>query len=187
MAEKNIANIRSFGDMDSDVFTAPLGTAKPTGLDIEAIWASIGWLSEDGADESLSVASRKTKVWDGSTGRTRNTGTEKTMTVAAIESNPEVFALFYGSAPATIIPGAAGSPSLAEIEIPGAVGTVARAGLFRFMDGEYTYHRYNTRVVVSERGSVAYKIADDAVRELTFDLLGRDYWITDDPAFQTAA
>lgn len=187
MAEKNIANIRSFGDMDSDVFTAPLGTPKPTGLTVDAVWKSIGWLSEDGADETLSVSSRKSKVWNGSTGRTRNTDTEKSIKVAAIESNPEVFALFYGSAPAVITPAAGGKPAIAEIEVPGAIGSVARAGLFRFQDGKYTYLRYNTRVEVSDRGSVSYKIADDAVREMTFDLLGKDYWITDDPAFAAAA
>lgn len=181
MAERSIANLRSFGDMDSDVFVGPLGTVKPSGkADLAASpWDVLGWLGEDGAEEGYSVDVTKFKLFQGGkTGRTKANGTEKTMQVTAAESNPVVFELFYGTTkPATV------SGGIAEIEIPEGAGTVARTVAFLYTDGELWYIRYNTRAEVTDRGSVTYSNSELSTRQMTFDLIGKDSWLTNDPAF----
>ncbi len=184
MAERSIANLRSFGDMDSDVFIAPIGTTKPADkADLAGDpWDVLGWLGEDGAEEGFSVDVTKFKLFQGGkTGRTKSNGTEKTMQVTAAETNPLVFELFYGSTPATVTAG------VASISIPGSAGTVARAAAFLYTDGDIWYVRYNTRAEVTDRGSVTYSNSDLSTRQMTFDLVGEDYWLTNDPAFVGAA
>lgn len=180
MAENwNPNNLRSFGDMDSDVFVAPLGTAKPTSLDtLPDPWAALGALTEDGGSESVGVDVQKWKIFQGaSTAKTKNNGTEKTMQVSAAETNPLVFELFYGSNPAVVTAG------VAEIEIPEGIKTVSRAVAFKFTEGDIIWIRYNTKADITDRGTVTYSNSDMASREMTFDLLGKDYWLTNDPAF----
>lgn len=180
MAERSIANLRSFGDMDSDVFVAPLGTTKPAGKDglTSEPWDVLGWLGEDGAEEGFSVDVTKFKLFQGGkTGRTKNNGTEKTMQVTAAETNPLVFELFYGASAATVTAG------VAEIAVPDSAGTVARAAAFLYTDGDIWYVRYNTRAEVTDRGSVTYSNSELSTRQMTFDLVGTDYWLTNDPAF----
>lgn len=181
MAERSIANLRSFGDMDSDVFVGPVGTEKPTGKAslASAPWEVLGWLGEDGAEEGYSVDVTKFKLFQGGkTGRTKANGTEKTMQVTAAETNPLVFELFYGTTePAKVTAG------VAEVEIPEGASTVARAAAFLYTDGDIWYVRYNTRAEVTDRGSVTYANTDLSTRQMTFDLVGKDYWLTNDPAF----
>lgn len=185
MAERSIANLRSFGDMDSDVFLSPLGTVKPTGKTDLATspWDVLGWLGEDGAEEGYSVDVAKFKLFQGGkTGRTKSNGTEKTMQVTAAETNPLVFEIFYGTTTAAKV--AAG---VAEIELPESAGTVARTAAFLYTDGDLWYIRYNTRAEVTDRGSVTYSNSELSTRQMTFDLIGKDYWLTNDPAFLGAA
>lgn len=181
MAERSIANLRSFGDMDSDVFIADLGAVEPTGKEAlgTAPWDGVlGWLGEDGAEEGLSVDVTKFKLFQGGkTGRTKNNGTEKTMQVTAAESNPLVFELFYGSQKATVTAG------VAKIDVPDSVPTIARAVSFLFADGDIWYIRHNTRAEISDRGSVTYSNSDLSLRQMTFELVGKDSWLTNDPAF----
>ena len=181
MAERSIANLRSFGDMDSDVYIADLGTTEPAGKAelTSGSWGGVlGWLGEDGAEEGFSVDITKFKLFQGGkTGRTKSNGTEKTMQVTAAESNPLVFELFYGAGPAVVKDG------VAKIRIPDSAGTVARSAAFLFTDGDLYYIRFNTRAEVTDRGSVTYANSDLALRQMTFDLVGEDYWITNDPAF----
>lgn len=186
MAERSIANLRSFGDMDSDVYIAPLGSTKPTGRDDlgTAPWDEVlGWLGEDGGEEGFSVDVTKFKLFQGGkTGRTKANGTEKTMQVTAAETNPLVFELFYGTTtPATVAGG------VAEIEIPDGAGTVARAAAFLYTDGDLWYIRYNSRAEITDRGSVTYSNSELSARQMTFELVGKDYWLTNDPAFTGAA
>jgi hypothetical protein len=170
--------------MDSDVFVAPVATPKPTTLEPGEAWESIGWITEDGVSEGLSVDSEKFKLWQGGkTGKTKTTGTEKTFTVAAAETSPLVFELSYGTEDDAITV----TDGIAEIALPDGVKTVARAVAFKFVDGDVTYIRYNTRAEITDRGDVDYSNGSLAARSLTFDLVGVDSWLTNDPAFVGAA
>ncbi|MFF0942690.1 hypothetical protein ACFYE2_00470 [Kocuria sp. CPCC 205300] len=182
MALRDIANLRSFGDWDCDVFVGKeLGVPKPTNLeDLGVDWDSLGWMAESGAEEGLDVSNAKFTVWQGAkTAKTKTTGTEKTMQVEAAETNPVVFGLWYGAAPATTDEGT----GISELEIPDGVPTVARPVAFKFVEGDIIWIRYNTRAEITDRGSVSYTNGDLATRQMTFDLVGKDYWLTNDPAF----
>jgi hypothetical protein len=181
---RNIANLRSFGDMDSDVFIGrELGVPKPSNLvDLGVDWLSLGWITEDGVEEGLDVSSQKFTLWQGGkTGKTKTTGTEKTQQVSAAETNPLVTELFYGHTPADITVDA--TTGIAQIALPDAVPTVARPVAFKFTDGDIIWIRYNTRAEITDRGSVSYNNGDLASRQMTFDMVGTDFWLTNDPAF----
>lgn len=191
MAETwNPLNLRSFGDMDSDVFVSPLGTAEPADptYAFPAPWGALGCITEDGASEGNSVDTTKFKIWQGGkTAKTKTNGTEKTMQVSAAETNPLVFELFY-DAPAAVVTAAnatTGAAASAKITLPEGSSTVARTVAFKYTEGDIIWIRYNTRAEITDRGSVSYNNTSIASREMTFDLLGTDIWITNDPAFTT--
>lgn len=180
---RNIANLRSFGDWDSDVHVGDLGTPRPTNLlDLGVEWPNLGWITEDGVEEGLDVSSTKFTLWQAAkVGKTKTTGTEKTLQVTAAETNPLVFELFYGTeaADTTVDP----ATGIATVSLPEGVPTVARAVCFKFTEGDIVWIRYNTRTEITDRGSVSYNNGDLASRQMTFDLVGQDYWLTNDPAF----
>lgn len=180
---RNIANLRSFGDWDSDVFVAELGTPEPTNLvDLGIAWPNLGWITEDGVEEGVDVSSEKFRLWQaGKVGKTKTTGTEKTLQVTAAETNPLVFELFYGTEAADTTVNA--TTGIAKVALPDGTPTVARAVAFKFTEGDIIWVRYNTRAEITDRGSITYANSDLAARQMTFDLIGQDYWLTNDPAF----
>jgi hypothetical protein len=184
MAEKNYDNIRAYGDLDSEVFFAPLGSTLPTTIaaDPTTPFAPVGWLSEDGVSLALSTDVEKFKGWQGGTVlRTKVTGTEKTITIQCLEETPGVTELYYGHGAATV--SGTGDAAVARIDLPEGVPTVARAAVFKFVDGGVTKFLVCERVEVSGREDLSHQNSSLTMYGLTLDIIGDSYILTNAPAY----
>ena len=86
--------------VDGGIYIAPLGTAVPTdaSTDLGADYKNLGYVSEDGVTNSLSVTSKDIKEWGGDTVMTVKTGQNDTFKLKYIESmNLEVLKSIYGA------------------------------------------------------------------------------------------
>ncbi|RRD61374.1 hypothetical protein [Leucobacter sp. OH1287] len=173
-------NVRIYGDSDSEIFLAPLGTQLPTTLTgMDPAFKSVGWLSEDGISASISVDTKKLKGFQGgATIRTKNTSTEKTLTFQMLEENPNVTALYYGHG-AVVKSGS----QHARADLPESIPVIERACVVKVVDGNVTRLDCYERVQITERGEVVYKNEDSTVYEVTAEILGASYFLTNAPAF----
>jgi hypothetical protein len=179
---KNYDNIRAYGDLDSEVFLAPVGSTLPTTLtDPTTPFEALGWLSEDGVSLSLSTDVEKFKGWQGgSVLRTKVTGTEKTIQIQCLEETPGVTELYYGHGAPVVTTG------VAKIDLPEGVGTVARAAVFKFVDGGVTKFLCCEKVEVTEREDLSHQNSSLTMYGFTLDIIGDSYILTDAPAFTGA-
>lgn len=187
MAEtKNYDNIRIYGDLESEVLLGALGTVLPTDLTtVDPDFKALGWLGEDGVPLTVSTNVEKFKGWQGGTTlRTKVTSTEKSFTVQALEENPLVFELFYDSKPATV--SGVGPARVAKIDLPGGIGTVSRAAVIKYVDGGVDKWLCCPRVEVGDRGDVPHTNAGMTIHEMTFEIIGDAYILTNAPAFVPA-
>lgn len=193
---KNRDNIRVYGDLSSEVFLAPKGTALPTPAMFSAAsttdptgFKGLGWVSEDGVNLSISTDVEKFKGWQGgATLRTKVTAVEKTFTVTALEEAPAVTEMYFGHAPVTAanVTGT-GALAVAKIDLPEGIGTIERAAVIRFVDGGVSKWLCCTTVQVSERGEAPHTNSDITAYEFTFDILGDSYILTNAPAYTVPA
>ena len=97
----NAANVTTGARrFDGGIYIAPLGTAVPTdaSTDLGAAFKNLGYVSEDGVTNSLSVTSQDIKEWGGDTVMTVKTGQNDTFKLKYIESmNLEVLKSIYGA------------------------------------------------------------------------------------------
>lgn len=179
---KNYDNIRIYGDLDSEVFLAAKGSTLPTTLEDPAEpFVGMGWVSEDGVDLEVSTDVTKFKGWQGGTTlRSRVTSTEKTIKVQFLEETPGVTALFYGHGDPTI------TTDVAKVDLPEGIGTVERAGVIRFVDNNVTKLLCCESLQAGERGTVSHKNDDMTIYEITFDIVGASYILTNSPAYVEA-
>ena len=94
---------------DGGIYIAPLGTTLPTdaSTDLGAAFKNLGYVSEDGVTNSLSVTSKDIKEWGGDTVMTVKTGQNDTFKLKYIESmNLEVLKSIYGAENVTEADGA---------------------------------------------------------------------------------
>jgi hypothetical protein len=180
---KNGDNIRVYGDLDSEVYFAPVGSTLPTTLEEPAApFEAIGWLSEDGVSLSVSTDVEKFRGWQGgATLRTKVTGTEKTITIQALEETPGVTELYYGHGAPTVTTG------VARVDLPEGINSVARAAVFKFVDGDVTKYLVCEKVEVTGRGEVPHTNTGMTVYEFTLDILGDSYILTNAPAYLEGA
>jgi len=176
---KNYDNIRAYGDLDSEVFFAPVGSTLPTTLtDPTTPFEAVGWLSEDGVSLSLSTDVQKFKGWQGgSVLRTKVTGTEKTISIQCLEETPGVTELYFGHGAPVVTTG------VAKVDLPEGVPTVARAAVFKFVDGGVTKFLCCEKVEVTEREDLSHKNSDLTMYGFTLDVIGDSYILTDAPAY----
>lgn len=181
MAEtKNYDNIRAYGDLDSEVFFAPLGSTLPTTIatDPASPFAAVGWLSEDGVSLAISTDVEKFKGWQGGTTlKTKVTGTEKTISIQCLEETPGVTELYYGHGAPVVTAGTA------RVDLPEGIGTVARAAVFKFVDGGVTKYLVCERVEVTDREELAHQNASLTTYGFTLDIIGDSYILTNAPAY----
>lgn len=183
---KNYENVRVYGDLDSEVFLAPKGSTLPTSIatDPSAPFVGIGWLSEDGVSLALSTDVEKFKGWQGGTTlRTKVTSAEKTVTMQALEETPGVMELYYGVKPSDITVSGTAPNEVAKVNIPESPGTVERAAVIRFVDGDVEKWLCCENVQVTERGDVPHANADMTMYEFTFEIIGASYLLTNAEAF----
>jgi len=182
MAEKNYDNIRVYGDLDSEVFLAPLGSTLPTTLtDPTTPFEALGWLSEDGVSLAISTDVEKFKGWQGgATLRTKVTSTEKSISIQALEETPGVTELYYGHGAPVVTTG------VARVDLPEGIGTVARAAVFKFVDGGVTKLLCCERVEVTDREELSHTNSSMTMYGFTLEIIGDSYILTDAPAFTAA-
>jgi hypothetical protein len=182
MAEKNYDNIRVYGDLDSEVFLAPLGSTLPTTLtDPTTPFEALGWLSEDGVSLAISTDVEKFKGWQGgATLRTKVTSTEKSISIQALEETPGVTELYYGHGAPVVTTG------VARVDLPEGIGTVARAAVFKFVDGGVTKLLCCERVEVTDREELSHTNSSMTMYGFTLEIIGDSYILTDAPAYTAA-
>ena len=176
---KNYDNIRAYGDLDSEVFFAPVGSTLPTTLtDPTTPFEAVGWLSEDGVSLAVSTDVEKFKGWQGgSTLRTKVTGTEKTISIQCLEETPGVTELYFGHDAPVVTTG------VARVDLPEGIPTVARSAVFKFVDGGVTKFLCCERVEVTDREELAHTNTGLTMYGFTLDILGDSYILTDAPAY----
>ena len=186
MAGKNYDNIRSYGDLDSEVFFAPVGSTLPVDLSTPiAPFAAIGWLGEDGVPLSVSTDVEKFKGWQGgSTLRTKVTGTEKSIAIQCLEETPGVTELYFDHG-APVVTGT-GDTAVARVDLPDGIGTVARAAVFKFVDNNVTKFLCCEKVEVTNREEVAHNNTGLTIYGFTLDIIGDSYILTNAPAYTAA-
>ena len=185
---KNYDNIRVYGDLASEVFWAPKGSVLPTTITSDPIapfWA-LGWLGEDGVPLAVSTEVEKFKGWQGGTTlRTKVTGTEKSLTVQALEETPGVTGLYFGHGDPVVT--GVGAEAVARIDLPEAIGTVEGALVVKFVDNDVEKWLCCELVQVTERGELAHQNSTMTGYEFTLEILGDSYILTNAPAFTTPA
>jgi hypothetical protein len=185
---KNYDNIRVYGDLDSEVFFAPKGSTLPLAITADPVapfWA-VGWLSEDGVSLEVSTDVEKFKGWQGGTTlRTKVTGTEKTITIQALEETPGVTGLYYGHGDATVT-GTAGD-QVAKLDLPAAIPTIQQAAVFKFVDNGVEKWLCCELVEIAGRGTLAHQNSSMTTYEFTLDILGDSYILTNAPAYLPSA
>lgn len=187
MAEtKNYDNIRIYGDLESEVLIAPLGTVLPTDLTtILPAFVALGWLSEDGVSLAVTSNVEKFRGWQGGgVLRTKVTSTDKSFKVQALEESPVVTELFYDHAPAVVT--GTGPSALAKIVLPEGIGTVARSAVIQFKDGDVDKWLCCPRVEVGDRGEVPHTNTGMTIYELGFEIIGEAFILTNAPAYLPA-
>jgi len=179
---KNYDNIRAYGDLDSEVFFAPLGSTLPTTLtDPIAPFEAVGWLSEDGVSLAVSTDVEKFKGWQGgSTLRTKVTGTEKTISIQCLEETPGVTELYFGHGAPVVTTG------VARVDLPEGIGTVARAAVFKFVDAGVTKFLCCEKVEVTDREELSHTNTGLTMYGFTLDIIGDSYILTDAPSYVAA-
>lgn len=176
---KNRDNVRVYGDLESEVFLAPKGSTLPTTLvDPTSPFESIGWLSEDGISFEVSTDSEKFKAWQGgATLRVKITSTEKTITFQALEETPGVTELYFDHGAPTVTTG------VAKVDLPEGIGTVERAAVFKFVDGDVTKLLCCELIQITERGTLSHTNSDMTMYEFTAEIVGDSYILTNAPAY----
>lgn len=188
---RNSDNVRIFGDLRDAVWAAPVGTTLPVDLTLElpTPWVPFGWLSEDGISYEPSTDVQKIKAHQGgATVRTKVTSTEKTLGFTALESHPLTRKAFDGAKDPVLT--ATGS-GIARLELPEAIGVTEFALVVQSLDESPTGLVQEffciERWAVGERGSATSSNSEVRGFELTGDILGDSYILTDAAAFVEAA
>lgn len=184
---RNYENIRIYGGMQSGVYLGPIGSTLPsTALTVDAALESVGWLSEDGIGLTLDANVEKFRGYPGGgVLRTKVTQSDKSVTIQALEESPLVYSLFFDAGAPTKVGTAPNE--LARVNLPEMIGTVRRAAVFTFEDGDHVKFICCPEVQVTSRGTVAHKTNEMTVYEMGLEIIGECYVLTNDPNFVAAA
>ena len=176
---KNYDNVRVFADEETAVSLAPKGTVLPTGLEALATpFEEVGWLSEDGITESLSVEVTKIKAFQGGkTVRSRPKSTEKTVKFTALETKLQTLGAYLGGA---ITPTVA--TGVATYTEPESVGVSEYVAVVDKFDGTVHTRKCYELISIGERGDIQSNGDSGDFYEYTADVVGPVTVITNDPA-----
>lgn len=175
---KNYDAIHIWGDESTTVWLrrkgtgtgSPTGLAEPTEL---MKFKDGGWLSEDGIDLEISANVEKFKAYQGGTiVKTRVTSTERSFKLQFLQEDEVAVEVFYGSKLEK-------EGDLAKYAIPKALPYREFEFLIDFVDGDTT-KRLVLTAAPGERGTVPHKNEEMTVHEVTFDIIGDAYVLSDD-------
>jgi hypothetical protein len=149
------------------VYTAPLGTAAPTGATPAwaVAWKELGYIGEDGITENPSLDNEEIKAWQsGAVIRKVITGSTLDFSFECIETNQSVLGLFY---PGSTITQVAGPPTETKLDQKLPVAVFVAMGL-DIIDGTVLERIIIPRAALSAREERSY--ANAAARGYTMTL-----------------
>ena len=186
---RNSDNVRIFGDLRDAIWLAPVGTPLPTSLedDLPSPWIAVGWLSEDGITYEPSTDVEKFKAHQGgATVRTKVTSTEKTLGFTMLESNPLTRKIYENAADPVLL-----TEGVARMDLKESIGVVEFAAVVQNYDeaptGDVAEFMCIERLAIGERGETTLSNADIRGFEVTGDVLGQSYILTNAPSIVEAA
>lgn len=175
---KNLDNIRIYDGEAGAVFVAPKGTTGPTDLTAPpAGFAEVGWISEDGIDESLDQSAEVFRAWQGAkVVRRKVTQSERTFRFQALEENLVTHGLKYRGQTPTIV------GEVARTEVKNQTAQDTRAWVFDVLDGDV-----HKRFVVPSgdytmTGAIQYRNSSMTIHEFEVTPTGDYIELTNDPA-----
>ncbi len=163
---KDIANIRTYGHINSAVWVAPVGTTAPTAPTTSpgVGWTELGWLGEDGVSEAREVDTDTKKAWQGGvTVRTVRSGDLRRFTFMAMETNATTVGLVRpGSTPET-------ADGVTTTEVKAYTGMDKRAWIIDTRDGDIATRKVIPSGEVVEMGEIVHNSTDVTTYELTVE------------------
>ena len=181
---KNIMNIRTFGDLASAVFVAPKGTTLPTDITtaLNASFVELGWMAEDGIEETQTADQAEFTAWQGSTVvKRKRTKVGKTYKFQCLETNATTNGLaFRGQAPT--ISGAPGA-KVAKTDFKDQAINDDRAWVISVVDGAVTERHVIPAGDYTLTGSTQYQAGNMKILTFEITVLGDGaYVLTNHPA-----
>lgn len=175
---KDLANVRIYGDADSAVWVAPLGSTMPTTPTAApaAPFAEAGWISEDGVPVAREADNTSFPAWQGGKiVRRKFTSREDTFKFTALEENAVVLGLYEPGATITTTTG------VTKIVPADGLSSDPRAFIVDFVDGD-VHKRYNViRGEVTSFGEVPHQNGEMTAYEFTVTMFEYEI-LTDNPA-----
>lgn len=180
---KNLDNIRIYDGEAGGVFVAAKGTTGPTDLSAPpAGFDEIGWISEDGIDESLDQTAEVFRAWQGNkVVRRKVTQSDRTFRFQALEENLVTHGLKYrGQLPTVAV-------DVATTVVKEQTAQDTRAWVFDMIDSAGVHKRF---VIPSGdytmTGTIQYRNSSMTIHEFEVVPTGDYIEITDDPAITGA-
>lgn len=175
---KNLNNIRIFDGDDSAVYVAPKGTTGPTDLTAPpAQFTEVGWVSEDGVDETLSQSATQFRAWQGSkVVRSKVTSADASFRFQALETNAVTVGLKYRGQTVTTATG------VSKVTVTNQTEQDTRAWVFDMIDGDIT-----KRIVIpagdyTMSGTIQHRASGMTIYEFTVTPVGDYFEYSNDPA-----
>lgn len=175
---KNLNNIRIYGDETGAVYVAPKGTTGPTDLSAPAVgFVEVGWISEDGVDETLDQSSEVFRAWQGAkVVRRKVTQSDRTFKFQALEENLVTHGLKYRGQAPTVATG------VAKTEVKNQTAQDTRAWVFDLVDGDVTKRFVIPAGDYAMTGTIQYRGNAMTILEFEVTPIGDYIELTDDPA-----
>ena len=181
---KDYQNIRVFGDLASAVSVAPKGTTLPVDIAtaLNASFVEVGWLAEDGIEETQTQDQAEFTAWQGSTVvKRKRTKVGKTYTFQCLETNAVTNGLANrGQAPT--ITGAAGA-KVAKTDFKNQTVNDERAWVLAMVDGAVTERHVIPAGDYALTGSTSYQAGNMKILTFEITVIGEGaYVLTNHPA-----
>lgn len=164
MAQGDINNPRIW--LNADVYTAPVGTTRPTNVTtswtaVSPLWAPLGLLSQDdGMTETRDQDVTDHYAWGNILVRTTKAKIKFSFQVTALEDNPTVFDLIYPGSTDLSISGTTTRTVVVPVANPRSFG-------FEFVDGTKIKRRIIPTGEITDISDVAINDSDMAGYQFT--------------------
>lgn len=181
---KDVNNARVWGDIDSAVYVADVGTTAPTTPTAApgTGWTELGWLGDDGLTETRNVESDQKRAWQGGAlVRTVRSSDTRQFKFVAWETNATTIGLTRpGSTPTT-------ATGVTTTPVKAYTGSDIRAWIVDQRDGAINNRKIIAKGEVVDMGDIVGKNGELVAYELTVECYpasdGTLYIeLTDDPA-----